>query len=42
VTMAATGDHSFVLLASRAWETVIGGLIGLVAAMLIVPRRMFR
>jgi hypothetical protein len=42
VTMAATGDHSFALLASRAWETVVGGVVGLVVAMLIVPRRMLR
>jgi len=42
VTMAATGDHSFRLLASRAWETVIGGVVGAVAAMLIVPRRAYR
>ncbi|WP_353062569.1 FUSC family protein [Tunturibacter psychrotolerans] len=38
VTMAAAGDHSFRLLASRGWETVIGGVVGAVAAMLIVPR----
>ena len=42
VTMAATGDHSFALLASRAWETVIGGVVGLVAALLIAPRRVVR
>jgi hypothetical protein len=40
VTMAASGDHSFRLLASRAWETVVGGVVGAVAAMLIVPRRL--
>lgn len=38
VTMAATGDHSHRLLASRAWETVIGGVVGAATAMLIVPR----
>jgi Fusaric acid resistance protein-like len=38
VTMAAAGDHSFRLLASRAWETVIGSVVGAVAAMMIVPR----
>ena len=38
VTLAATGDHSFATLASRGWETVIGGGVGAVAAMLIVPR----
>jgi hypothetical protein len=42
VTMAASGDHSFRLLASRAWETVVGGVVGAVAAMLIVPRWGFR
>jgi hypothetical protein len=39
VTMAATGEHSLKLLASRSWETVIGGALGLGAAMLIVPAR---
>ena len=39
VTMAATGEHSLKLLASRSWETVIGGGIGIGAAMLIVPSR---
>jgi Fusaric acid resistance protein-like len=39
VTMAATGEHSLKLLASRGWETVIGGALGLGAAMLIVPSR---
>ena len=38
VTMAAAGDRSVSLLASRIWETVIGGVIGAVAAMVIVPR----
>jgi hypothetical protein len=39
VTMAVTGDHSLKLLASRSWETVIGGAVGLGAALLIVPSR---
>jgi Fusaric acid resistance protein-like len=39
VTMAATGEHSFMLLAARAWETLIGGVIGLGAAMLMEPLR---
>jgi len=34
VTMAALGQHSIALLAARAWETLIGGVIGLAAAML--------
>jgi Fusaric acid resistance protein-like len=38
ITLAATGDHSWVLLAARAWETLIGGFLGLAAAMLVVPR----
>ena len=38
VTLAATGDHSLATLASRVWETVIGGGVGSIAAMLIVPR----
>jgi hypothetical protein len=42
VTMAASGDHSLRLLASRAWETVVGGVVGAAAAMLIVPRRTLR
>jgi hypothetical protein len=39
VTMAATGEHSLRLLASRTWETILGGALGLGAAMLIVPSR---
>ena len=39
VTMAVSGEHSLKLLASRSWETVIGGALGLGAAMLIVPPR---
>jgi hypothetical protein len=39
VTMAVTGEHSLKLLASRSWETVIGGALGLGAAMLIAPSR---
>jgi Fusaric acid resistance protein-like len=42
VTLAATGDHSWVLLAARAWETLIGGALGLAAAKLIVPRWFLR
>jgi hypothetical protein len=37
VTLAATGEHSFVLLASRAWETLLGGVVGLAAAIFLVP-----
>jgi hypothetical protein len=42
VTLAAAGDHSWVLLAARAWETLLGGALGLVAAKLVVPRRFLR
>jgi hypothetical protein len=38
VTMAATGDRSVSLLSARIWETLIGGIVGVVVAMLIVPR----
>jgi hypothetical protein len=31
VTLALTGEHSLPLLLARAWETVIGGLLGLLA-----------
>jgi hypothetical protein len=37
VTLAASGEHSIPLLAARAWETLIGGLLGLVAALLLFP-----
>jgi Fusaric acid resistance protein-like len=39
VTMAATGEHSLEMLSARAWETLLGGAVGLVAAMLVVPLR---
>ena len=38
-TLAAGGEHSIPLLAARAWETLIGGLLGLVAALLLFPIR---
>jgi uncharacterized membrane protein YccC len=38
-TLAATGEYSIPLLAARAWETLIGGLLGFVAAMLLFPIR---
>ncbi len=37
VTLAATGEHSFMLLGARAWETMLGGAVGLAAALLIHP-----
>lgn len=39
VTLAASGVHSVSLLAARAWETLLGGSLGLVAAMIIFPLR---
>src|SRR5471032_677441 len=39
VTLAASGVHSVPLLAARAWETLLGGSLGLVAAMIIFPLR---
>ncbi|WP_331299207.1 FUSC family protein [Methylobacterium oryzae] len=39
VTLAATGERSSLLLAARAWETLIGGAIGLTAAVLVLPLR---
>ncbi len=39
VTLATTGETSTFLLASRAWETLIGGALGLATAMLILPLR---
>jgi uncharacterized membrane protein YccC len=39
VTLAASGEHSIPLLAARAWETLVGGLLGLVAALLLFPIR---
>ena len=34
VTLAASGEHAVVVLAARAWETLLGGVLGLAAAML--------
>jgi hypothetical protein len=39
VTLAAGGEHSIPLLAARAWETLVGGLLGLVAALFLFPIR---
>jgi uncharacterized membrane protein YccC len=36
-TLAVSGVHSVPLLASRAWETVLGGTLGLAAATLLLP-----
>jgi Fusaric acid resistance protein-like len=42
VTLAASGFHSLSMLAARAWETLVGGAIGMAAAMLVFPLRVPR
>ena len=37
VTLAVSGEHSVPLLASRAWETLLGGGLGLATAAFLVP-----
>jgi Fusaric acid resistance protein-like len=37
VTLAANGEHSLMLLASRAWETMLGGVLGLLSARYFFP-----
>jgi hypothetical protein len=37
LTLAASGVHSVPLLAARAWETLIGGALGLISSRLISP-----
>lgn len=39
VTLTATGAGPMSLLAARAWETVLGGAIGIAAALLVWPLR---
>ncbi|MEJ0002861.1 MAG: FUSC family protein [Pararobbsia sp.] len=39
VTLAASGVHSIPLLAARAWETLLGGTLGLAAAVFLFPLR---
>lgn len=39
VTLELTGDTAISTLAARAWETLIGGALGLAAALLILPIR---
>ncbi|MDR5739933.1 MULTISPECIES: FUSC family protein [unclassified Caballeronia] len=39
VTLAASGVHSVPLLAARAWETLLGGALGLISARLVFPLR---
>lgn len=37
VTMAATGEYSFVTLAARAWETIVGGVLGIAVVLSLSP-----
>jgi hypothetical protein len=39
LTLAIAGEHSLTMLTARAWETVLGGITGVSAAMLIFPLR---
>jgi hypothetical protein len=39
VTLAVTGEDSMFVLASRAWETLIGCVLGLTIALFLVPLR---
>jgi hypothetical protein len=39
VTLAVSGVHSVPVLAARAWETLLGGTLGLLAAMYVFPLR---
>jgi uncharacterized membrane protein YccC len=39
VTLAVTGEDSIFVLASRAWETLIGCALGLTFALFLVPLR---
>lgn len=38
-TLAAQGEHSIAMLASRAWETLLGALVALVVARVLLPLR---
>lgn len=39
LTLAVSGESSALVLASRAWETLIGGALGLAAALVVFPLR---
>jgi hypothetical protein len=39
ITLAVSGDNSIFFLASRLWETLIGGVLGLAIALYVVPQR---
>jgi uncharacterized membrane protein YccC len=37
VTLAVSGQHSIAVLLARAWETILGGMLGLIAASYFFP-----
>ena len=37
VTLAVSGQHSIAVLFARAWETILGGMLGLIAASYLFP-----
>jgi uncharacterized membrane protein YccC len=37
VTMAATGEYTLATLASRGWETIVGGALGVTVVLVIEP-----
>lgn len=39
ITLAVSGENSVFFLASRLWETLIGGVLGLTIALYILPQR---
>ena len=39
LTLAVSGESSALVLASRAWETLIGGALGLATALVVFPLR---
>jgi Fusaric acid resistance protein-like len=39
VTLAASGEHSVSMLGARAWETLLGGTLGVLAAKFVFPLR---
>jgi hypothetical protein len=39
VTLAASGEHSLPVLFARAWETILGGALGVAAASFLFPLR---
>jgi uncharacterized membrane protein YccC len=39
ITLVVNGDHSILILASRIWETLLGGALGLATALFVLPLR---